>query len=502
MPALFANGKGVSRGLALASAYGELLERVQTGFLVPKGFGLMKDRPFYHLDERFIAVGHLEQSLGATCNPLFDSNEVPWDALEKIASELPCAPFYDVRQGGVLELPLDLLRSSLNANGTCAGNSPEEAIVHGICEVMERFVTRELLTRVPLDLPDVPLNVFRSCASYRLIHELQSRGYEVLIKDCSLGGRFPALGLALKPQDAPLYRYKVGCDPVLEIALQRCFTEIVQGTSSSDTLPLFRVAASDAEATPAERHQRFVRFMFNRLEELPEGLVRRSNTPFDFTPFEERFVSHRHSLLRLVAALFDHGHTLFVRANGFLGFPAYWVYVPDLSPVHMLNEEVLELVLRHRPFVLSCLLHTEGRRPSELRESASLLARARAHNQFHRLFPSSLYPGYRGLDEELILFRLFAQANAVEEARERLRRFLEDRAQHTGTAFWKKLLDHPETVAKGFERVAWPQCGDCHRCPVQATCFFPAWKRTNRALVACMEANPIDQLALEAVFDG
>ena len=68
LPAFFVNGKGVSRDLALASAYGELLERVQTGFLVPKGFGLMEDRPFYHPDERLIAVASLERSVGTTCD--------------------------------------------------------------------------------------------------------------------------------------------------------------------------------------------------------------------------------------------------------------------------------------------------------------------------------------------------------------------------------------------------------------------------------------------------
>ena len=323
-----------------------------------------------------------------------------------------------------------------------------------------------------------------------------------MIKDCTLGGRYPALGLALKSGDPPRYRYKIGCDPVLEISLQRCFTELLQGVSGDDALRLFRTASPDAAVSRAERRQGFVRFMFNRLEELPEGLVRRCDAPYDLTPFEARFLSHRHSLRRLVRGLRGTGHDLFVRACGFLGFPAYWVYVPELSPIYELNEEVLELLLRDRPFVLSCVLRPEDRSRSELRRCAALLARARLNNQFRRLFPYHLHAGYRGLNEELILFLLFARAGALEEARQYLAAYLEEYGQALGTSLVRELLDHPESVARGFERVSWPLCGDCSRCPVEATCFVHAWRDIDRRLVACMEASPVEQQVREAVFDA
>ena len=508
LPALFVNGKGVTRELALASAYGELLERVQAGFLVPKGFGLMEDRPFYHPDECSIPVRSLRSSLGTTCDPLFYNGELPWKALEDVTTELRCAPFYDVRNRRVAELPVDLLRSSLSTNGTCAGNSPEEALVHGLCEVMERFVTREVLTRVPLELPDIPLAVFRPLESYRLIEQLQQRGYEVLIKDCTLGGRFPALGLALKPKGKSLYRYKIGCDPILEVALQRCFTEALQGLSaealqgvSADNTPhLFGVAPSDARASWIERYQGFVRFMSYRLARLPEGLVRHCGAPYDLSPFEDRFVSHRHSLSRAIRALLDDEHDIFIRASGFLGFPAYWVYIPRLSPFYLLNEETLELFFRHRSFVMSCLMRSEERTASELRRCASLLVRARLHNQFLRLFPYDFYPGYRNLDEDRILFFLFARAGALDEAREHLRAHLGRLGGGIGESLAEGLLNDPGSVAKGFERFPWPQCGDCTRCPAAESCFFPAWQQIDRSLVRCMEAHPIDQAALEGVF--
>lgn len=500
LPALFVNGKGVTRELALASAYGELLERVQTGFLVPKGFGLMEDRPFYHPDERNIPVRSLQASLGTTCDPLFFSGEVPWKALGDVAVELRCAPFYDVRNRQVVELPVDLLLSSLGTNGACAGNSPAEALVHGLCEVMERFVAREVLTRVPLELPDIPLEVFRSCRSYRLIEQLQQRGYEVLIKDCTLGGRFPALGLALKPKGKPLYRYKIGCAPILEEALQRCITEALQGVSADDTPLLCSIAPTDATPSWSERYRSFLQFLFHRLDQLPEGLVRRCSTPHDLSPFEDRFVSHQHSLLRLTRSLLDGGHDIFVRASGFLGFPAYWVYVPNLSAMNLLNEESLELVFRHRSFIMSCLLRSKDRTASELRRCASLLVQARLNSQFLRLFAYDFYAGYRNLDEDRILFFLFARAGALDEAREHLRAYLGKHAKMIGSSLAEGMLDDPGSVAKGFERFPWPQCGDCSRCPAEGSCFFPAWQQINSSLVKCMEANPIEQESLESVF--
>jgi len=502
LPALFVNGKGVSKELALGSAYGELMERVQTGFLVPKGFGLMEDRPFYYPDERNISVRSLETSLGTTCDPLFYHGVVLWRALREATTELRCAPFYDVRRSRVVELPVDLLISSLGTNGTCAGNSPAEALVHGLCEVMERFVTREVLTRDPLELPDVPLAVFRSYRSYRLIEQLQRRGYEVLIKDCTLGGRFPAIGLALNPKGKPLYRYKIGCDPILEVALQRCITEALQGVSADDTPLLCEVAPSDTALPWNGRYRSSVQYLFHHLGRLPEGLVRRSSTPHDLSPFEDRFVSHAHSLSRLTRALLDGGHDVFVRASGFLGFPAYWVYIPNLSAINLWNEESLELIFRHRSFVLSCLLRSKDRTASELRRCASLLVQARLNYHFLRLFPYDFHVGYRGLDEDRILFFLFARAGALNEAREHLRAYLGKHTEMMGSSLAEGLLDHPGSVAKGFERFPWPQCGDCSRCPGEEACFFPAWQQINSSLVRCMEANPIEQSSLETVCWG
>ena len=60
------------------------------------------------------------------------------------------------------------------------------------------------------------------------LRELKNMGFEYKIKDCSLGGKFPVVGLMLLKENTK-YLFTVGSDLNFNIALQRCITEAFQG---------------------------------------------------------------------------------------------------------------------------------------------------------------------------------------------------------------------------------------------------------------------------------
>ena len=85
----------------------------------------------------------------------------------------------------------------------CAGNSPEEALVQGLSEILERYV-QKLMFQGRLSFPAVP---DAEIAKYPYVYEIYKKlkgldGYYVCMKDCSMGGRFPVAALVVVKKDS------------------------------------------------------------------------------------------------------------------------------------------------------------------------------------------------------------------------------------------------------------------------------------------------------------
>jgi ribosomal protein S12 methylthiotransferase accessory factor YcaO len=75
----------------------------------------------------------------------------------------------------------------------CGGNTRAEALIHGICEVFERHVLKQLFL-APFCPPDVPMELFTGHAVADDLRWL-SRTYDatVSVQDCSMEQRLPVL---------------------------------------------------------------------------------------------------------------------------------------------------------------------------------------------------------------------------------------------------------------------------------------------------------------------
>jgi ribosomal protein S12 methylthiotransferase accessory factor len=138
-----------------------------------------------------------------------------------------------VRQsdGEVVYFPSNLIDNLFLSNGMSAGNTLAEAQVQCLSEIFERAVKREILEG-EIALPDVPPDVLAKYPGILAgIQGLEAQGFPVLVKDASLGGKFPVMCVTLmNPRTGGVFA-SFGAHPSLEVALERSLTELLQGRS-------------------------------------------------------------------------------------------------------------------------------------------------------------------------------------------------------------------------------------------------------------------------------
>lgn len=59
-------------------------------------------------------------------------------------NDLRFEPYYNISEKRAELLPEELIKFLNGSNGLCAGNSPEEAITQGLCEIFERYIRKEI----------------------------------------------------------------------------------------------------------------------------------------------------------------------------------------------------------------------------------------------------------------------------------------------------------------------------------------------------------------------
>lgn len=144
------NGKGISLAYALASAYSEFMERFLSGFLVKSSF-FNKDRSVFLLADESISdyetfYRKWKVNVENILFPNISRKEMIWETVKKNSKFRKQAPFQNLITRKRESFPIALINSVAHTNGLCAGNSQEEALVQGICEIFERYCYRRIVT--------------------------------------------------------------------------------------------------------------------------------------------------------------------------------------------------------------------------------------------------------------------------------------------------------------------------------------------------------------------
>ena len=241
-PMLFANGKGATKLAARASALGEFFERLGTHYFWTH-FHLGEtraNRPFVHYpQERWFAPTEdggwpaelLNPELHAFYNPQGDiDGEVLVDLNSGNVARGICAlPYTRLRDGAQTWMPVNIIGNLYVSNGMAAGNTLMEARSQALSEIFERNIKNRIISE-GLCLPEVPEAVIARYPGIAAgIRGLREAGFGILVRDASLGGRYPVMNVTLlHPKDQGVFA-SFGAHPRFEIALERALTELLQG---------------------------------------------------------------------------------------------------------------------------------------------------------------------------------------------------------------------------------------------------------------------------------
>lgn len=509
------NGKGLTARWALASAYGELMERLQNGVLLPQrqswfatgrylqgsadgGSGL-----HVRLRERGLLLEHLyapdevyqdaERVVAECGDVLVRMLRAPGGApmveylrgLSSLGEPIPCLPFYSVTAGEVRLLPAEMLRLTCASNGMCAGNTPSEALVQGLSEVVERYAMRVLHLDgvVP---PTVPLEWFAGTIVHdRLQRIRESQGMTVVVKDCSLGLGLPVLGLLLVDAGRRRWAFHIGADPSPITALERCLTELYQGDRHALAGRFHEMprrgegCGADGAARPSQDERSVRRAAYREAVVTGSGryppAVLGSGASYGFTGFEHPVsVSDEDDLRYLVDKVTGLGFDLFVRDVSALGFPAYQVYVPGMSEndhwMDPAERASLMGVLGHVRTILD--LRRAGRTARErlwAALGAAVAIEAPAAPRPSRWFLSHDDEGLRGLTAEELLNGLRTSLAEPWPATSGGRPTGD--ARDLAAARPEGTVVVPDRAWAGLDL---PSCFDCDVCPVAASCRYVA----------------------------
>lgn len=349
-PQMYTNGKGASRLAAQASALGEYFERLACNYFwnhyylgpdyAAADYAHDPRERWFPLSGEDWPADLLTPELQAFYNP---DGEVPAAALVDLntgnyARGICAMPYRRQRDGAEVFFPVNIIANLYVSNGMSAGNSPHEARAQALSEIIERHVKFRVLAE-GLCLPDVPETVIaRYPAVAAGIAGLRAAGFGMLIKDASLGGRYPVICVTLiNPEDQGVFA-SFGAHPAQGVALERALTELLQGRALN-ALDGFPAPAHDlaevASVPNLESHfidsTGLVHWKF--FAEAPDHDFVDWNFAASDTAADDRW---------LCACIENDGHDIYVAEFAHLGVYACRVLVPGMSEIYPVDELVWE----------------------------------------------------------------------------------------------------------------------------------------------------------------
>ena len=338
------NGKGMTEMYSLASAYGEMMERLSNFILLGdycedayrKGMTKYITAP----DETMLNAADALVQGWPVLSKLLRVDEDFLKEKCKNTDAQACVPYYDLFNDRTVNLPHKTLRMVIGSNGMAAGNTYMEAVTQGLSEIYERAAVLECYRENP-EIHLLHPESFRGNKIYEKLERMKSFGYGYRILDLSMGKAYPVVGLLLEKNGRKAFR--AGADPCPVTALERCLTEIFQGDEISvnnffkerccKVFPGIndeweRMSVNDEEiAYHVDGSGLAPECIFNPSEEFAEN--------FAGTDGESEKTDYEY-MVNLTKSL---GFGLYIRDWSFLDFPAYQIIVPELSNYDLIYEE-------------------------------------------------------------------------------------------------------------------------------------------------------------------
>lgn len=525
------NGKGTSYQYALASGYAEFMERLQNGILF-RGIKSAYKEEINHLavsdsykqkliDNNIVLdflydprekYSELDESINNNLEfyknmyPFLLTKEEIKDFIHDILGfdSVIEVPFYSLKLNKEIYLPIEVLWFSCGSNGMASGNTKEEAIIQGFCEIFERYAGYEIY-RKNLTPPDIPISEFRNEPVYKIIKSLiEQNDYHLIIKDCSLGLGLPVLGVLVIDEKNGRYNFNLGSALNPSIALERCLTELYQG---SKTLSWYDIKFEEYSGNP-QMSDEFIYINGSKLFVDSSGYWPQSlfaiNPSYKYNGLIDGLNNSDEEDLKYIKNKIKAlGFTAFIRDVSFMGFNSYYIIVPGMSQFPsskqhyaVLGETISSLhVVRN----LSETSIAETRKLCELVNKDYKYLKLINFN-FNELMVYHNNSDLLDLDLELLLFMLNYKVGNINESYYYICEFLKDKefiaykyyfcikdyvyfkmkgyldnqiSNQMGLLYGEIIeevindLKNPSQVLNGYE---WPSCFRCNDCKIKNEC--------------------------------
>ncbi len=345
------NGKGTTETYCMASAYGELMERLQCNC-----FYLGKQNP-KDRDEYGFAFDPLEKDVSilecCKMDNIFFSNLFEMCGADSVNDRKKLLQTWDMNDIGSLKLMpcVSLAEKNIQyipfvvdilfygSNGMCAGNTTEEALVQGMAEIFERYVTRQIIIN-GITPPTIDNNIIENIPTLNNVKKQieESGRFEVIAKDCSLGMGIPVVGVIVIDHQTGKFGLKFASHLSLAVALERCFTEAMQGKNIEEYANMCNIGT---EQQVLHRDNIYNHFKIGHAYFFPDLLFSKADYPCSLDHFEDSLNN-----MEMLRVMLDTGMKLsddiLIKDNSFLGIPAYKIIVPGISEICSIDDILLK----------------------------------------------------------------------------------------------------------------------------------------------------------------
>lgn len=527
------NGKGTNLEYSMASGYAEFMERLQNHALFHNA--RYASREFIsQFPSDSLYVKKL-RSKNLIFDYIYDKKEEIWDIqrvidysnkdlallynfsdpseaniffIQKLGiSKALMLPFEDIQNKKIKYLPIDLCLPRIATNGMCAGNSKDEAILQGICEIFERYSLKRIYYE-RIVLPTIPISFFKDtfiADKIQLIKE--NYNYEVIIKDCSLGIGIPVVGVLLIDTLRGKYNFKLGADFVLSRALSRCLSELQQGTSNFRWIDFKFIDIDDFSSLKIDNIEKnnFCKLFTTGIGYWPSSILLESCQ--DFIPYNKDYgISNDEDLEISINIIKKMGYDIYIKDNSTLGFPSYQIIIPGMSNIwyekddhEIYSSDFYNTDLLNKFGTTTC---SEKKKLAEVLEKNYNLMKYHNYNYTSKYLYNTNYD-LMNLDIDLLLFMIFYSIKNYTKAHYYITEFLKEKDfslfryyfavadyvkfyhLHSGkldevykkliVLYSKEIIDEilvdfsHENI---FHYYDFPTCFNCEKCSISETCHF------------------------------
>ena len=342
------NGKGTNKIYSLASGYAELMERLQncrfdgispfnvfsdiiefdvSEFLYNKNYKKSKDF-LINLDINSFAKKNIKEE---------DYNNIFFKWL-KSKTKVRCFNFYDVFRKTEVILPYELSIIYTASNGMSSGNTPQEALVQGISEIIERYVQKEILKN-NFVCPIIPKDFYEKYSIInKIIEEYKELGFQIQIRDASLGKGFPVVCVILIDTKNCRHAVNFGAHPIFPIAVERVLTELAQGVNKRNLNSFsssFFMSNFNLNEDIYHKNSEILQLFFKNAKRIfPLSFYSENfSWKFNINTWQEDIKENKELLKYYISLISELGYDLYIKDFSFLNFPTFYTVIPQMSSI-------------------------------------------------------------------------------------------------------------------------------------------------------------------------